>query len=756
MALLLSRRKAPQVKWRPTQFEQGKSFTLPAPYGGLNLRDDITALKPNEARVLENWLPGTGQLKFRDGNAFHAAGMGAGEIKTLAAFVGFSASKLLAGADGRIFDVTDGTTGYTVSGVTSSANDTYTKVYLPFTGSDGGTTITDRNVGGSSHTWTAAGNANTDDAQFKFAPTSLACDGTGDWVTTADHADFTLGTSAFTIDLQVRPGTDGAVIRAAGQADSGLAAATSAWYMARNASNKFEFHLSDGSSFTTLTSTSDVLSGAWTHIRAVRSSNTIYLFVNGALEDSDTFTGTVPDVAVAMRVGAAGETTTTPWNGWIDEYKFDVGVARSTAAFTAPTLPYAPREMASGFTQDRWQTALYSDRLFFVNGADTPQVYNGSTVGSIAWAGSGLTNTALVNIALVRNRLWFCENNQAWVWYGAVGQITAASNLTKFDLSQIAGGGFCMAVGSWSVTDSGDGADDLTVFVMSTGEIIVYQGDPATTFSLVGSYAGAPPIGRQCLVKVGGELVIITRQGYLPVSAAVRRSAGQALDLSAIDPWGKVAPGVAADAVLDGANGGWHGCLHLGIFYGNVPQTEGSISKQWVLNTRTGKKGAWSNYTKWNASSLASLGSDLYFGAMTGGKVMKVTGATDNGNPIVTLANGAFKYPRGAQYSNVYTAARPIIQAEGTVSGIIGVDTDFVLRTLSGSTVDLADNVGGTPWGSEWGSPWSVTSDSSSLWFSIQGEGGAVSVKLMAQASTTNVVWSSTDLLYKPGGLRAA
>lgn len=756
MALLLSRRPTPKFKWRPDTFQQGASFTLPAPYGGLNLRDDITALKPNEARVLENWLPSTGQLKFRDGHDFHAGGMGLGEVKTLASFVGFSAMKLIAAADGRFFDVTDGTTAYTVSGVDASANDTYTKVYLPFTGADGGTTITDRNAGGSSHTWTAAGNAVTDDAQFKFAPTSLACDGTGDWVTTSDHADFTLGTSSFTIDLQVRPGTDGAVIRAAGQADSSLAEATSAWYMARNASNKFEFHLSNGSAFTTLTSTTDVIAGAWFHIRAVRSGSTIYLFVNGALEDSDTFAGTVPDVSVALRVGAAGETTTTPWNGWIDEFKLDVGVARSTAAFTAPALPYAPLELASGFTQDRWQTALYSDRLFFVNGTDNPQVYNGSAVSGIVWAGSGLTDNNLVNIALVRNRLWFCEVNQAWVWYANVGQITAASNLTKFDLGQIAGGGFCMAVGSWSVTDAGDGADDLTVFVMSTGEIIVYQGDPATTFSLVGKYMGAPPVGRQCLVKVGGELVIITRQGFLPVSAAVRRGAGKALDLSGIDPWGKVAPGVAADAVLDGSNGGWHGALHLGIFYGNVPQTEGAISKQWVLNTRAGDGGAWTNYTKWNASQFAVLGSDLYFGHQTGGKVMKVTGSTDNGSPIVTLANGAFKYPRGAQYSNLFTAARPIIQAGGTVSGVIGVDTDFVLRALTGSSVDLSENTGGTPWGSPWGSAWSVTGEPTSLWFSIQGEGSAVSVKLRAQASTTDVVWSSTDLLYKPGGLRAA
>ena len=184
MALLLRNNSLPKIKHRPSDFEQGRSFTLPAPSGGLNLRDDITALKPNEARVLENWFPGAGQCEMRPGFAKYAIGLGTGEVKTLAAFQGYSSSKMLAGANGKIYDVTGGTY--------ADGNDQYTKVLLGFNGADGGTTITDSNIGGSSHTWTAAGNANTDDAQKKFGLTSLACDGTGDWVTTNDHADFNL------------------------------------------------------------------------------------------------------------------------------------------------------------------------------------------------------------------------------------------------------------------------------------------------------------------------------------------------------------------------------------------------------------------------------------------------------------------------------------------------------------------------------------------------------------------------------------
>lgn len=518
MGLLMPRGGAlPQFKWRPTQFDQGQSLTLPAPYGGLNLRDDITALQPNEARVLENWVASSGQLSMRAGYESFATGLGSGEVKTLATFNGFSANKLIAGANGKLYDVS------------------------------------------------------------------------------------------------------------------------------------------------------------------------------------------------------------------------------STGAGT---------QLATGFAQDRWQHAVYSNRLFLVNGTDAPQVYNGSTVAGIVWAGSGLTNTNLVNVALVRNRLWFCENNSADVWYGDVGQITAGSSLTKFQLSQIAEGGSCMAIGAWSTNDSGSGPAENTVFVMTTGQIIIYSGDPASTFTLIGKYSGAPPIGRQCLFRVGGELVVITRLGLLPVSAAV---AGVALDLARVDPWGKIAPGIVDDAVLHGDNAGWHGCLHNGMLYVNIPRTEGALSKQRLLNTRVG---AWTDVTGWNGSSFASYNNDLYYGAQTGGIVCKVTGSNDNGADITARASGAFIYPSQSQNNNLFTAIRPKMQAEGSVAGIVGVDTDFVIRTLVGSTVNIVNDPSSTPWGSDWGSPWGRRGSARPLWYSITGEGRAVSVRLLATASTQDLRWYASDLLFKPGGIR--
>lgn len=514
MALLLRNGRMPQIKYRPTQFQQGGSISVPSPYGGLNLRDDITALKPNEARVLENFFPSSGTTQLRSGYERFATDMGSGEVKTLAAYVGPSTSKLLAGANGQIFDVTS--------------------------------------------------------------------EGTGS-------------------------------------------------------------------------------------------------------------------------------------------------------------------SLKSGLASDRWQTQCFSGHLFFVNGVDAPLDFDGASVNTTAWTGSGLTNSNLVNVALARNRLWFCEKNSADVWYGPIGGIQGT--LTKFQLSQIAGGGYCVAIGSWS-RDAGDGADDFTVFVMSTGEILIYQGDASTTFSLQGKYAGAAPVGRQCLFKVGGELLVITRLGLLPVSAAI---GGVALDLSRIDPWGKIAAAVVADAKLDGGNEGWHGKLHEGIVYVNVPQSPGVLAKQYVLNTRTG---SWATYRGWNASSFESFDNNLYFGAQKGGAVHLVGAPADDGNEITARANCAFTLPSGSSKTNLITGIRPKIQANGAVSGLIGVDTEYVIRTLVGDVVDLLADTSTTPWGSPWGSPWGQPNQSEPLWFTIQGQGRAVSVRMSVTSRSQGFEWFATDILMKPGGIK--
>lgn len=81
--------------------------------------------------------------------------------------------------------------------------DTYTKMLLHADGLvDSSTTITDSSD--TPKTVTSAGSAQIDTAQYKYAEGSILFDGDGDYVTTADHADFNMADDAFTFDFWLR------------------------------------------------------------------------------------------------------------------------------------------------------------------------------------------------------------------------------------------------------------------------------------------------------------------------------------------------------------------------------------------------------------------------------------------------------------------------------------------------------------------------------------------------------------------------
>jgi hypothetical protein len=231
------------------------------------------------------------------------------------------------------------------SGVLESGNDTYTKVLLHFDGTDAGTTITDSNVGGSAHTWTAAGNANTDTAIKKFGTASLLCDGTGDWVTTPDHADFNLGSGDFTVDCWFNCTAAGGTERyIAGQTDNSASASTISFYILRTAANVISAVASTGpASGITLTGTTqftDALNTGWHHVALVRSGDVATLYIDGVAEDSDAMVGTVIDSSNDLGVGVIGEIGNNGWTGSIDEFRISVGIARWTADFNVELAPY--------------------------------------------------------------------------------------------------------------------------------------------------------------------------------------------------------------------------------------------------------------------------------------------------------------------------------------------------------------------------------------------------------------------------------
>jgi len=247
-----------------------------------------------------------------------------------------------------------------------------TKVMLHMDGADASTTFTDVNAGGSAKTWTAAGNAQIDTAQSKFGGASALFDGTGDYVSTSDHADLEVGTSDFTIDCWffANHSGSGSLHGICGKATD-FSAATHSYALMINASNNLELSISNGTTRSTMAGTTqfnDSTNVGWHHVAAVRSGSTTLLFVDGVLENSQTFSGAVPDLAEALVVGSNFESSDF-FNGWIDEFRLSVGTAKWTSNFTPPTSEYVINSGA-GAVSDIHFWANLTERLDqFLSGA---------------------------------------------------------------------------------------------------------------------------------------------------------------------------------------------------------------------------------------------------------------------------------------------------------------------------------------------------------------------------------------------------
>lgn len=96
------------------------AIAIPAPTGGWNASDSLDRMPATDAVRLVNWIPRAGFVQSRPGFVPHVSGLG-GSVESLMAWRGPSGDKLLAGANGNIWDVT--TTTPTSLGAGFTAND---------------------------------------------------------------------------------------------------------------------------------------------------------------------------------------------------------------------------------------------------------------------------------------------------------------------------------------------------------------------------------------------------------------------------------------------------------------------------------------------------------------------------------------------------------------------------------------------------------------------------------------------------------
>ena len=176
-------------------------------------------------------------------------------------------------------------------------------------------------------------------------------------------------------------------------------------------------------------------------------------------------------------------------------------------------------EVTTGITNARWRGVNMNGQGILVNGTDAPlRIDSSGSWVPHGYAGTGLVIEDLTQCAVFKNRLFFLEKDSPNLWYGDLNAITGT--LSKINLGLVNEmGGNCLAVGSLTL-DTGIGVDDLLAIFMSRGHVLIYAGtDPssANAWQISGIYHLGKVIGDRPLVKLGGDLIAITSDGYIPL-----------------------------------------------------------------------------------------------------------------------------------------------------------------------------------------------------------------------------------------------
>lgn len=420
----------------------------------------------------------------------------------------------------------------------------------------------------------------------------------------------------------------------------------------------------------------------------------------------------------------------------------------------ADTIPTAD---ITGQTSGYYATAQIAtaggDFLSICNGTNTPQYYDGTT-----WAVHSMTGYATpadfnFNFTFA-SRLWFIPVNSRSAYYLGVDSINGALN--EFSLNGVfQEGGFLVGGYKWS-QDSGAGLDDSLVFLSSTGEVAVYQGtDPssASTWSLVGVYQITPPLGANATMRAGGDLLIATEAGIVPISQAVNKDVS-ALSLAsitaAIEPDWKVE--VTARKTLPWEIVKWP-TNNMMIVSLPVPN-DGVSEACFVANLETG---GWAKFTGWNTRCIAHYDGYGYFGTNDGTIHKMEVGGSDNDVPYACTYIGLPDHMRSPGIHKTVHSMRSTFRASVPFKAKVSASTDYKIQlpTPPASVADYTtDEWDSGLWDqASWDSAGTV--DSRSIVASVGRSGFVISPQVQVTCAVTpfpRVELIASDVEYETGG----
>lgn len=274
-------------------------------------------------------------------------------------------------------------------------NDSTTKLYLQFNGSNNATSTTDSSTSGK--TVTVNGNAKLSTVDKVFGSASTLLDGVGDYWSLADHADWT-PSGNFTMDCHAQvadltnPGT---LFCHSTDSDNYYRL-----YVTTDGRLRFEVK-SAGVIIIALQSDANSVQVAslWQHLAVTRTGNVFRLFVDGYLAATQVRTAAIPNFTSTFKVGAS-HGGADGWNGYIDAARY-----RLDSVWEGPFIPYnTAYDSASTDTITVGSRAQYNT---------TAQAHTSSSRVQQCLQFTGQTPAFIIRELLIK----YCGVNPAWIPY---------------------------------------------------------------------------------------------------------------------------------------------------------------------------------------------------------------------------------------------------------------------------------------------------------------------------------------------------
>lgn len=295
------------------------------------------------------------------------------------------------------------------------------------------------------------------------------------------------------------------------------------------------------------------------------------------------------------------------------------------------------------------------------------------------------TSKNLSYVCKYRNRYFFIETKSMNLWFLPID--SHQGPLTKIPMSGAAQkGGYLVFLADWSI-DAGDGIDNKLIAATSMGEILVFTGsDPTSSanWRQEGLYQMAPPLGMNAHMALGGDVLVATMDGIVPVSACITKDSGQ-LELAMITR--PIKP-LWRDDVVAKRDKPWsmERWDEQGIMLVASPGGLPGKTHAWVANNATG---AWCTVS-YDATCWLRMRADLYFGDQRGWIMQcERTGLDDartvsgvvQGNPYYATLVGGWEMFQSRSQQVVWHQARAIFSADQgePFQPQLSATTDFVV-----------------------------------------------------------------------------